>query len=158
MTPDVLPSNAAVAIAAEDDHTFGVLHARIHEVWALALGSALEDRPRYTPSTCFETFPFPQSTDEERRAVSVAAAHLNTVRQHLLDHDRGLTMTMLYNEVVGLRASRNPSARAFALVLAHEALDAAVANAYGWQWPMADEEILSRLLELNLERSGPEAP
>ena len=67
-------------------------------------------------------------------------------------------MTMLYNEVVGLRASRNPSARAFALVLAHEALDAAVANAYGWQWPMADEEILSRLLELNLERSGPEAP
>jgi hypothetical protein len=42
-----------------DDTTFGILHSRLHELWSLRLGTSLEDRPRYTPTTCFETFPFP---------------------------------------------------------------------------------------------------
>jgi len=36
-------------------------------------------------------------------------------------------------------------------LLAHEKLDAAVAAAYGWEWPMTDDEILAALLALNLE-------
>ena len=55
----VLPDSAVVAIARADDTTFGILHSRFHELWALRMGSSLEDRPRYTPTTCFETFPFP---------------------------------------------------------------------------------------------------
>ncbi len=47
-------------IAREDDYTFGVLHLRVHELWLLRLGTSLEDRPRYTPST---TFPFPWPLD-----------------------------------------------------------------------------------------------
>ncbi|WP_042425251.1 class I SAM-dependent DNA methyltransferase [Comamonas granuli] len=46
-------------IARADDTTFGILHSRFHELWALRMGTSLEDRPRYTPTTCFETFPFP---------------------------------------------------------------------------------------------------
>lgn len=46
-------------VARADDTTFGILHSRFHELWALRMGSSLEDRPRYTPTTCFETFPFP---------------------------------------------------------------------------------------------------
>jgi type II restriction/modification system DNA methylase subunit YeeA len=53
------PENAAIVIARADDTTFGILHSRFHELWSLALCSSLEDRPRYTPTTCFETFPFP---------------------------------------------------------------------------------------------------
>ncbi len=53
------PENAAIVIARSDDTTFGILHSRFHELWALGLGTSLEDRPRYTPTTCFETFPFP---------------------------------------------------------------------------------------------------
>jgi len=48
-----------VVIARADDATFGILHSRFHELWSLRLGTSLEDRPRYTPTTCFETFPFP---------------------------------------------------------------------------------------------------
>jgi hypothetical protein len=48
-----------VVIARADDTTFGILHSRPHELWSLRLGTSLEDRPRYTPTTCFETFPFP---------------------------------------------------------------------------------------------------
>jgi hypothetical protein len=55
----VLPSHAACIVARADDSTFGVLHSRFHELWSLRLGTSLEDRPRYTPTTCFETFPFP---------------------------------------------------------------------------------------------------
>ena len=53
------PENLCVAIARADDTTFGILHSRFHELWSLRMGTSLEDRPRYTPTTCFETFPFP---------------------------------------------------------------------------------------------------
>ena len=48
-----------IVTARPDDTTFGILHSRFHELWSLRLGTSLEDRPRYTPTTCFETFPFP---------------------------------------------------------------------------------------------------
>jgi hypothetical protein len=54
-----LPDNSVVVIARADDTTFGILHSRFHELWSLRMGTSLEDRPRYTPTTCFETFPFP---------------------------------------------------------------------------------------------------
>ena len=54
-----LPDTAVVIACRADDTTFGVLHSRLHELWSLRLGTSLEDRPRYTPTTCFETFPFP---------------------------------------------------------------------------------------------------
>ncbi|MFN7778901.1 MAG: class I SAM-dependent DNA methyltransferase [Betaproteobacteria bacterium] len=53
------PDQALITIARADDTTFGLLHSRLHELWSLRLGTSLEDRPRYTPTTCFETFPFP---------------------------------------------------------------------------------------------------
>jgi hypothetical protein len=39
------------------------------------------------------------------------------------------------------------------LMHAHERLDRAVHAAYGWPYPLADDEVLARLLELNLERA-----
>ena len=53
------PDHQLIVIARDDDTAFGILHSRFHEIWALRLGTSLEDRPRYTPSTTFETFPFP---------------------------------------------------------------------------------------------------
>ena len=55
----VLASHAVGVVARADDTTFGILHSRFHELWSLRMGTSLEDRPRYTPTTCFETFPFP---------------------------------------------------------------------------------------------------
>ena len=53
------PDQALITVARADDTTLGLLHSRQHELWSLRLGSSLEDRPRYTPTSCFETFPFP---------------------------------------------------------------------------------------------------
>jgi len=79
----VQPDHQLAAIARDDDTTFGVLHSRFHELWSLRLGTSLEDRPRYTPSTTFDTFPFPEkltpnlpaaSYADDPRAQAIAAA------------------------------------------------------------------------------------
>ena len=140
--------SATIAIAREDDYTFGVLHSHFHEVWSLAMGTQLETRPRYTPTTCFETFPFPQPTDEQRETIGAAAAELNRMREGWLNPQgvtavelRRRTLTNLYNQ------------RPTWLDNIHARLDAAVAEAYGCPHGLADTGILEHLLVLNLERA-----
>ena len=77
LSGEVLPTNTVSVCARDDDYTFGVLHSRVHEAWALAQGTQLETRPRYTPTTCFETFPFPHPTEAQRKAVAEAARELD---------------------------------------------------------------------------------
>src|SRR5881398_2458219 len=77
ISPEYLPSDATVAFARDDDYFFGVLHSRFHEVWALKLGTRLETRPRYTPTTCFETFPLPEPNEQQKINISAAAKELN---------------------------------------------------------------------------------
>ena len=184
--PQRCPDHQLVAIARADDYAFGVLHSQAHELWALRMGTSLEDRPRYTPSSTFETFPFPwplNTPDEAltaqqrecREAISAAARALGEARRRWLnppewvreepdvlpslpprllpvDEDaeselRKRTLTTLYNVRPAWLSHR------------HAALDAAVLAAYGW--PEADapdslseEELLARLLGLNLARGG----
>ncbi|MGO9918091.1 MAG: class I SAM-dependent DNA methyltransferase [Isosphaeraceae bacterium] len=77
-----LPDHQLIAITRSDDSVFGVLHSKLHEVWGLRLGTRLETRPRYTPTTCFETFPFPEPTDAQRTAIASAAKHLENLRSN----------------------------------------------------------------------------
>ena len=51
----------------------------------MRLGTRLESRPRYTPTTCFETFPFPEPTDAQRTAIASAAKHLENLRSNWLN-------------------------------------------------------------------------
>ena len=139
---DVLPENTIIVFARDDDYFFGVLHSHIHGVWAQTMGTQLESRPRYTPTTCFQTFPFPEATEEQREAIAAAASALHELRSIWLSGDPARTLTGLYN--------RRPTW----LDNAHAALDAAVADAYGWPANLDDAAILERLLALNLERSG----
>ena len=144
---EALADHQLVVFARDDDYTFGVLHSRVHEAWALATGTQLETRPRYTPTTCFETFPFPRPSDEQREAIAAAARELVRLRDGWLNPP-GLdpvelskrTLTNLYN------------ARPTWLEHAHAALDRAVLAAYGWPDDLAGEPLLAALLALNLER------
>ncbi len=139
----ILPDHAVIAFARDDEFLFGVLLSSIHELWALRMGTQLEDRPRYTPTTCFETFPIPDATSDQSTAIAEAAHELDAARQNWLGDrsDPKRTLTALYN------------ARPTWLDLAHRKLDAAVAAAYGWPADLTDDAILERLLALNLERS-----
>ena len=145
---DVLADSALIVFARDDDYTFGVLHSRVHELWALGTGTQLrevESGFRYTPTTCFETFPFPHPTDEQREMIAAAAQRLVELRDGWLnppdlepDELAKRTLTNLYNE--------RPT------WLVHATLDRAVLDAYGWPPDIADEAVLERLLALNLER------
>jgi type II restriction/modification system DNA methylase subunit YeeA len=156
----IVPDCQLIVFAREDDYFFGVLHSRAHEVWSLRMGTSLEDRPRYTPTTCFETFPFPwppgtEPVDDPRViAIGEAAKALNDLRERWLNPEgateaelKKRTLTNLYNQ------------RPTWLQNAHAALDRAVWDAYGWpadEVPAEVEEnvMLSRLLALNGERAG----
>ena len=102
---DTLADHQLVAIARDDDYVLGVLQSRVHELWALAQGTQLETRPRYTPTTTFETFPFPRPTDDQRETIAALAARLVELRDGWLnppglsDDDLAMrTLTDLYNE------------------------------------------------------------
>lgn len=185
------PDHQLIAIARDDDTTFGILHSRFHEAWSLRLGTWLGvgNDPRYTPTTTFETFPFPEgltpnipaadyAADPRAIRVAEAAKRLDDLRRvsidppdlvviapevtptaapgeaprrypdrivpksaHTAEKLKERTLTNLYNE------------RPRWLADAHEALDRAVAAAYGWPENTATEDALARLLALNLERA-----
>ena len=174
----VCPDSAVIAIARDDDTTFGILHSRFHEAWSLRLGTSLEDRPRYTPTTTFETFPFPDGLSpdipaadyvDDPRAVAIAEAARRLVELR----DRWLNppewVEWVDEQVPGYpkrpvpcdkEAAKGLKARTLTnlyndrpqwLADAHAALDAAVAAAYGWDGDIPNEEALSAMLTLNLE-------
>ena len=151
VSPDTLPDSAVVAIVSDDDYTFGVLHSRFHELWALAVGTQLETRPRYTPTTCFETFPFPAPTEEQRDTIKEAAAGLNKLRENWLNPPGVNAAELLKRTLTNLYNKRETW-----IDDAHARLDAAVADAYGWPADLSDSEILERLLTLNLELAAAE--
>ena len=155
----ILPDSQLIVIARDDDVTFGVLHSRFHEAWSLRLGTSPEDRPRYTPTTTFETFPFPEGLAPNLPAVaqapgSRAAAIADAARQLVELRDRRLNppewvewvdepvpgypkRPMPRNEAAAKELRKRTltslyNARPQWLADAHAALDTAVASAYGW--------------------------
>ena len=156
-TGDTLPDSATIAFAREDDYFLGVLHSKLHELWSLRQGTSLEDRPRYTPTTTFETFPFPwppgtEPTDDPRvQAIAQAAKELVEKRDNWLNPP-GLSESELKKKTLTNLYNAMPTW----LKMAHEKLDKAVFDAYGWPHSLSDEEILARLLALNLERAAGE--
>src|SRR5689334_24164656 len=88
MTSPTLPDHQLIAFARSDHYFLGVLHSRVHEVWARSQGTQLrevESGFRYTPTTCFETFPFPEPTAAQREAVAAAARELDALRSNWLN-------------------------------------------------------------------------
>jgi len=155
---ETVPDSATFAFARSDDYFFGVLHSRIHELWARAQGTQLrevESGFRYTPTSTFETFPFPWPPGKEPqdspqvKAIAEAARELVRQRDNWLNPPDAapealakLTLTNLYNK------------RPTWLENAHRKLDEAVFAAYGWPAALTDAQVLERLLELNRERAA----
>jgi type II restriction/modification system DNA methylase subunit YeeA len=205
----IFPDHALFVFRNSDHTFFGILHSRIHEVWARSQGTQLrevESGFRYTPTTCFETFPLPHPTKKQEKAIAAAAKELDELRNRWLNPPEWTRTEVLefpgsvsgpwarYIDPSTVRPSPHPNPlpkgegtggigtvrwprlvakdpdcaeelkkrtltnlynqRPQWLQNAHAALDAAVAAAYGWEAEMSDEEILERLLKLNLERSG----
>ncbi|MXX80257.1 MAG: class I SAM-dependent DNA methyltransferase [Chloroflexi bacterium] len=183
LDPPTLPDHQLIVIARDDDYSFGVLHSRPHEIWSLRLCTWLGvgNDPRYTPTTTFETFPFPwplntpndDLTPEQRShrdAIGAAAKALDDKRRLWLNPPEWVrevpdVIPSLPNRLLPVddEAAEQLKKRTLTnlynqrptwLDNLHRNLDAAVFAAYGWPAAIDDESILERLLTLNLKRAA----
>ena len=160
---------------------FCALQSRPHEIWARFFASSLGDGLRYTPSDCFETFPFPAGWETHPALEAAGEAYYEHRAALMLRTDEGLTKT--YNRFHD-PYERDPGIELLREL--HAAMDRAVLAAYGWgdiptdceflldyaideeewgskkkpyryRWPDAvRDEVLARLLELNGRRAREE--
>ena len=178
----ICPDHQLIVIARADDTTFGILHSRFHEAWSLRRGTWLGkgNDPRYTPTTTFESFPFPEglspdvptvnrSDDPRAVAVAEAARRLVELRDRWLSPPEWVEWTeepvpeeypqrpVPRDEAASAQLKRRTltnlyNARPQWLTDAHVALDDAVGAAYGWSVEISDSEALSKLMALNVTR------
>jgi len=175
-----------VAITLATYAGFCAIQSRPHEVWARFFASSLEDRLRYTPSDCFETFPFPEGFNTDGELEHAGNIYYEFRGDLMVKNNEGLTKT--YNR---FHDPEENSADILKLRELHAAMDRAVLDAYGWsdiptdceflldyededddeatgkgrqrkkpwryRWPDAiRDEVLARLLKLNAERAEQE--
>ena len=160
-------SHMLIVWAVQENFLLTLLQSSIHNVWTLEYASTLGKGIRYTPSDCFETFPFPPSTSNLEEIGEKYYTHRQSIMQ---TRQEGLTKT--YNRF------HNPEETApdiEQLRSLHIEMDNAVAAAYGWQdidlghdfhetkqglrytiSETARREVLDRLLLLNHERYAEE--
>ncbi len=172
----VCPDHQLIVIARDDDTTFGILHSRFHGLWALRLGTSLGATPRYTPTTTFETFPFPDglspdlpaadyADDPRAAAIAGAAVRLVELRDRWLNPPEWVAWVdeptpgypkrpVARDEAAAKHLKTRTltnlyNARPQWLADAHASLDTAVAVAYGWDAGIGEDEALTALLTYN---------
>lgn len=144
--PNWLCGNKNKVVASDDYYVLALLTSSVHRTWMHAQKGTLEDRTAYTHDSCFETFPFPQIVSPDLvQQIRQAMTSLNDYRNQVMVA-KNWGITDLYNAYFHEPASQ--------LAKLHKALDALVLKAYGWK---ASEELLSNLLDLNLELAEREA-
>ena len=164
-------SMMCVVLAFEGLEKYAVLQCNLHEIWVNKYSSSLKKDQRYTPSDCFETFPFPESTTNLETIGETYYNHRQAIMQ---TRQEGLTKT--YNR---FHDTAETSEDIIKLRQLHVKMDYAVAQAYGWndllkgkglnhdfhetkqglRYTISEpirREILDRLLQLNFDRYGEE--
>ncbi len=163
LSHQIAPDHKIVAIASDEANHLGVLSSQLHVIWAAAAGSrhGVGNDLVYNKSTCFDAFPFPDASVISRERIVSVVNRLDRHRTAALLRSEAVSLTGMYNVVEKLRsgAALTPKERTIHELAAcgvlrdlHDELDALVAEAYGWPWPMEKEEILERLVALHDER------
>ncbi len=159
LAPAFLPNgmvyaDSTVIIAMERFSAFAVLQCRLHEIWTRFFASSLEERLRYTPTDCFETFPFPECFESNQSLEDAGKAYYEFRARLMVQNNQGLTET--YNR---FHDPADASAEITELRRLHGQLDRAVLDAYGWNdWQPQCEFILDYEEEQESEPGEPSAP
>lgn len=135
-----LPGDSTNVVASDDFYILGILTSNVHRFWLKAQSSTLKGDTRYTPRTCFETFPFPQTpTLNLIDQIRTTTQALHTYRTQQMEQKQW-GITKLYNEYFAEPTSQ--------LSQLHAQLDTLVLQAYGFA---KSDDLLEKLLALNLE-------
>ncbi|MBS1972632.1 MAG: N-6 DNA methylase [Bdellovibrionales bacterium] len=156
---------------------FATLQSTVHEVWARFFGSTMKDDLSYTPTDCFETFPFPQYFEQNTMLEEIGREYFEFRRDLMIKSNEG--MTKIYNR---FHDSSENTPDIIHLRKLHNQLDEAVLSAYGWsdfkpiaefladfddedgdsptrlRWSDSDrDQILGRLMDLNARYAAQQA-
>ena len=135
-----IPGDLSVVLASDDFYSLGIVTSALHRIWVKVQSSTLKGDTRYTHSTCFETFPFPQMPSLKTvKNIRETAIALHEYRSEQMEQKQW-GITKLYNAYFDEPASQ--------LYKLHKKLDKLVLDAYGFD-PKGDR--LEQLLALNLE-------
>ena len=174
----ICPDSKVIVVARDDDTTLGILHSRFHESWSLRLCGwhGVGNNPVYNPTTIFQSFPFPDglspdvpaaqyASDPRASAIAEATRRLLELRERWINPPEwvkwvdepapGYPLRVVPRNEEAAKALKKRTltnlynARPQWLTDAHAALDAAVADAYGWTADIADTDALHKLLTLN---------
>ncbi len=142
--PEVCPSNLTNVFAFDDDYAMGVLTSVVHQTWAHSESSTLRVDLRYTPTSCFETFPWPSPSAGQRERIGALASELMTARQSITVSEN-IGLTDFYNALD--EGAWQPVAKL------HRELDRAVLEAYGYPASLRDDplELKARLASLHAD-------
>lgn len=176
---EIVFANTLAVIAHDDPATLTVLQSRVHEGWARRFGSSMKDDLRYTPTDCFETFPFPLAWPDLPVLERVGREYYEYRAALMVELNEGLTK--VYNR---FHDANDVNPRIVRLRELHDDMDRAVLDAFGWtdirptcefipedesgddkapakktkfryRWPDdVRDEVLARLLELNADRAA----
>lgn len=116
LSPPVIPSSLVRVVVDADLWHFGILTSRMHMAWLRQIGGRLESRYRYSIGIVYNTFPWPEATDEQRRKIHSLAQAVLDARERF----PGATLADLYDADLMKPPLRH----------AHRALDAAVEKLY----------------------------
>jgi hypothetical protein len=140
---DFITESEVIMIACDDSYILGILSSHIHVVWALAAGGDLGgNTPRYNNSVCFDPFPFPDATLEQKEKIRQLGERLDRHRKQVQAQHPEITITGMYNLLEKLRKGEdftdkdreyNNKALVSTLKQIHDELDNAVLEAYGWE-------------------------
>ena len=165
LEPDVIPDNKLIAVALDDAYYLGILSSKAHVSWALGCGAQLGPTPVYPKLSCFDPFPFPDATPEQKYKIRNLSERLDAHRKQVQAEHCDITITGMYNLLEKLRTGQpftnkdreyNDKALVSTLKQIHDELDVAVLDAYGWHHDISDEDILEGLVALNAERAEEE--
>ena len=181
LPPNMVYAESTIVFPLVTDSAFCALQSRPHEIWARFFGSSMKDDLRYTPSDCFETFPFPAGWETHTDLEGPGRAYYEYRASLMVQNDEGMTKT--YNRFHDPYEDDPDIGRLRDL---HAAMDRAVLDTYGWwdiptdceflldyeidestwgrkkkpyryRWPdPVRDEVLARLLALNAERAAEE--
>lgn len=173
ISSSTLPDQKLRCIATDDPYVLGVLSSRFHALFSSRVGGrhGVGNTPVYN-TKCATTFAFPIGPSDEAKArIGAEAASLDALRKRVIAEHEDLTLTKLYDVFEALRAGlvltpqkRDIHDRGLVTLIRqhHDAIDEAVADAYGWgdehrAGTLDEETILTRLVALNRERAAEEA-
>lgn len=131
---DTVISNSAFAVYDAELWLFGLLTSKMHNIWVRTVGGRLKTDYRYSATLCYNTFPFPKISNEQKNRLTTLAENILLVRENHTE----MTLGEMYN----------PESMPLDLKEAHHALDIAVEQCYRTEPFTSDDERLEYLFKL----------